>query len=200
MSGSERSREKLIGAAIDVVAERGLAAAGVGEICARAGIAKTSLYHHFGSRQGLLAAVIDRIARFWVEEIQKSAYLEGNPFRRLDRVLSAWQDLVVEKPHLMRLLLFVQLDQTAESEEVRQALVEALRHTVDAIAAGIEDAVGMPIEGADVVATTTVSLLAAAMLRQTIDPEGTDLSQVWGEMRRLVWLSVVARMPTGFEC
>jgi AcrR family transcriptional regulator len=198
-SASQRSRENLLDAATEVISERGLAAAGIGEICARAGIAKTSLYHHFGNRQGLLAAVIDRVGTLWVEEFQKSAYLEGTLLRRLDRILAAWKTLVVEKPHLLRFFLFVQLDQTSESEEIRRALAEAFQRTIQAVAAGIEDAVGTPIDGAEIVADTMVSLLVAAALRHEIDPPGTDLDALWGEMKRVVGLSLAARMPAGFD-
>lgn len=182
-----------------MIAERGLAAAAIGDICERAGVAKTSLYHHFGDRHGLLASVIDRVGSLWVEEIQKAAYLEGDPFSRLDRVLSSWKSLVTEKSHLLRLLIFVQLDQTAESEETRRALVGVFQRTVEAIAVGIEDAVGASIAGAELVAHTMVGLLVAAVLRRTIDPDGTDLDRLWGELRRVVWLSVAARMPAAFE-
>ena len=198
MSSSRRSasREQLLDAAIDVIAERGLAGAGIGEIASRAGIAKTSLYHHFGSRAGLLAAVVGRVGLLWIEEIQKAAFLEGNAFARLDRVLDAWREIVTERPHLVRFLVFVQLDQSPESEDIRNALAEALRRALDAIADGIEDTIGTRLADTELVAHTMLGLFVAAALRHSIDPEDADLDALFGELRRVVWLSIAARMPT----
>lgn len=59
MPRAERSAQ-LLEVAEAVFAERGIAAASMEEIADRAGVTKPILYHHFGSKDGLLAAVIDR--------------------------------------------------------------------------------------------------------------------------------------------
>ena len=51
---------QLLEVAEEVFAERGIAAASMDEIAERAGVTKPVLYDHFGSKDGLLAAVIDR--------------------------------------------------------------------------------------------------------------------------------------------
>jgi hypothetical protein len=99
----------------------------------------------------------------------------------------------------VRFLIFVQLDQTAESEGIRSALTGTLRRTLETIASGIQDTTGTDIEGAELVAHTMVGLFVAAALRRSIDPHGTDLDQLWAEMRRIVWLSVAARMSASFR-
>jgi AcrR family transcriptional regulator len=43
------SRERLLDAAIELIAERGYSASSVEALCRRAGVAKTALYWHFGS-------------------------------------------------------------------------------------------------------------------------------------------------------
>jgi AcrR family transcriptional regulator len=50
----------VIDAAEEIFAERGFARASMAEIAARAGVTKPVLYDHFGSKDGLLAAVIAR--------------------------------------------------------------------------------------------------------------------------------------------
>ena len=59
MRRADRSRQ-LLEVAEAVFAERGIAAASMEEIADRAGVTKPILYDHFGSKDGLLAAVIDR--------------------------------------------------------------------------------------------------------------------------------------------
>ena len=50
------SRERMLKAAIDVIEEHGEAGVRVDEIAAMAEVAKPSLYHFFGNRDGLIAA------------------------------------------------------------------------------------------------------------------------------------------------
>ncbi len=62
--GDARARERLLRAAADVFDRKGYAAASVREIVERAGITKPVLYYHFGSKEGMLAAILDEGERF----------------------------------------------------------------------------------------------------------------------------------------
>ena len=55
------NRAKLIAAARKAFAERGYAAASMDELTAEAGLTRGALYHNFGDKKGLLAAVVDQI-------------------------------------------------------------------------------------------------------------------------------------------
>ena len=59
MSGAER-REQLLAVGRSIFAERGFEAASIEEIAARAGVSKPIVYSHFGGKDGLYAAVVDR--------------------------------------------------------------------------------------------------------------------------------------------
>ena len=52
------NREMILQKALELFAGRGYDAVGVQEICAAAGITKPTLYHYFGSKRGLLDALI----------------------------------------------------------------------------------------------------------------------------------------------
>ncbi len=54
-----RSRERLLRAAVDVFDRKGYAAASVREIVEQAGITKPALYYHFGSKEGILVAILE---------------------------------------------------------------------------------------------------------------------------------------------
>jgi AcrR family transcriptional regulator len=58
-SQTASGRARLLESALAVFAERGYDAASVAEIVARAGLAKSVLYHHFGSKSGLYAGILD---------------------------------------------------------------------------------------------------------------------------------------------
>lgn len=55
------NRAKLISAARKAFAEQGYAAASMDEITAEVGLTRGALYHNFGNKRGLLAAVVDQI-------------------------------------------------------------------------------------------------------------------------------------------
>lgn len=55
------NREKLIAAARKAFAEQGYAAASMDTLTAEAGLTRGALYHNFGDKKGLLAAVVDQI-------------------------------------------------------------------------------------------------------------------------------------------
>jgi AcrR family transcriptional regulator len=59
---SEAARRRLLGAALEIVATDGVAAVTAEAVARRSGVAKTTLYRHFGSTDGLVfAAVADSV-------------------------------------------------------------------------------------------------------------------------------------------
>jgi TetR/AcrR family transcriptional regulator, transcriptional repressor for nem operon len=79
------AREKLLNAAFAVVREKGYVAATVDELCARAGVAKGSFFHHFKDKEALGVAAADHWSR------ETGALFAQAPYHRhkdpLDRVL-----------------------------------------------------------------------------------------------------------------
>jgi len=57
----EKNRAALIAAARKAFAEKGFAAASMDELTAAAGLTRGALYHNFGDKRGLLAAVVGQI-------------------------------------------------------------------------------------------------------------------------------------------
>jgi TetR/AcrR family transcriptional regulator, transcriptional repressor for nem operon len=57
------ARQKLLDAALVVIREKGYVATTVDELCARAGVAKGSFFHHFDSKEALAVAA----ANYWSE-------------------------------------------------------------------------------------------------------------------------------------
>ncbi|MCU6676821.1 TetR/AcrR family transcriptional regulator [Leclercia sp. H6S3] len=57
----EENREKLIAAARKAFAEKGFVAASMDDLTASVGLTRGALYHNFGDKKGLLAAVVDQI-------------------------------------------------------------------------------------------------------------------------------------------
>ncbi|WP_084957926.1 TetR/AcrR family transcriptional regulator [Thermoactinospora rubra] len=71
-----RTRAAIIQAVTPVLYERGLDGVGVAELCAATGVSKETLYRHFGSKEGLIEAVLrersERVTR-WLRAAAEAA-------------------------------------------------------------------------------------------------------------------------------
>jgi AcrR family transcriptional regulator len=179
---------------VELIAERGYSATSVEALCRRAGVVKTALYWHFGSKEGLLAAALERVASAWIEEIQKSVYQAGSPEERLDRAVRGMRAVVEERPELLRLLLSVAYERTEVAPATRALLRGLFQRAERALVVGIEDALGTELPDLDLVAHTALALLHAASLRRLVDPEGTDLERLFADLRRTMVLLIASRL------
>ncbi len=92
MGRTSDARERLLDAAQALMHQRGYAAIGVAEICARADVRKGSFYHFFASKEALSIAAIDA---YWAA--QRPAWLaardgDADPVARLEAVVRAQVD------------------------------------------------------------------------------------------------------------
>jgi AcrR family transcriptional regulator len=188
------SRERLLDAAIELIAERGYSASSVEALCRRADVAKTALYWHFGSKEGLLAAAVERVANAWIEEIQKSVYLARDPAQRLERAFEGLRRMVEARPQILRLLLAVANERAEVAPETRLRLRHVFQRAEAALVQGIEDALGRRLPDLDLVAHTTIGLVQAASLRHLLDPEATDLDRLFADLQRTFVLLVADRL------
>ncbi len=194
------SRERLLLGAIDLISESGYAATSVDAICRHAGTAKTALYWHFKSKEGLLNAIIERVNEDWIREINESTNAVGDPGERLDRLITAMRSIVENKPHLLRLLLSILLERGAESQETRESIQRVFGRSGQALIDGITRNVGQSLPEVEMVAHTILSLLQTALIRRLVDPN-TDLDVVFEDMRRTIILVVSDRVnhPSRYE-
>ena len=79
----ERSREVILQAAIESFAERGVSGASIAEITQRAGVAQGLVSYHFGGKDQLISAVIDR----WFEMLFGIPQAEGHADVRLAGII-----------------------------------------------------------------------------------------------------------------
>lgn len=82
----EENRAKLIAAARTAFAEKGFAAASMDELTASVGLTRGALYHNFGDKKGLLAAVVAQVDGEMAQQAKAAA----------SGVSDAWENLVAE--------------------------------------------------------------------------------------------------------
>ncbi|WP_245453528.1 TetR/AcrR family transcriptional regulator [Aquibium carbonis] len=79
----EENRLKLIEAGRKAFAAHGYAAASMDELTASAGLTRGALYHNFGDKKGLLAAVVHQIDSAMAQKARQVGALETDPWKAL---------------------------------------------------------------------------------------------------------------------
>ncbi len=78
-----RARERLLRAAADVFDRKGYAGASVREIVEQARITKPVLYYHYGSKEGMLIAILEEGARLFNDGLALGVNTPGTARQRL---------------------------------------------------------------------------------------------------------------------
>jgi AcrR family transcriptional regulator len=79
----ERSRERILAAALEVFAEKGFEAASISDVTARAGVSRGLVSYYFSSKDQLAAELLDR----WLDGIAGILTIEGTPDERLAGII-----------------------------------------------------------------------------------------------------------------
>jgi AcrR family transcriptional regulator len=101
----EPGHEKLLDAARELFGEQGYDATSIAEIGIRAGIAKSVLYHHFGSKAALYRAVIEADGKALVEAVAVAVPPPGDAGARLRPGIDAYLRFLSDHPATWRLML-----------------------------------------------------------------------------------------------
>src|SRR5258708_26103709 len=104
------SRRRLIDAASELFAERGYRDAGVQAIGEAAGISRGSIFWHFGSKEGLLWAVVQRAFARWEAETLVPAVGGARGEEAIGRALRAHRRFLADDEGTMRLLFVLMFE------------------------------------------------------------------------------------------
>jgi AcrR family transcriptional regulator len=103
---AEETHERIVQAARELVVERGYSAVSTSEIQRRAGVSRGGLYHHFASRQELMAAVIEAIEADLARRLATAVAEAGDPLSRLSVGAQWYLDECVRSRELQRIGLY----------------------------------------------------------------------------------------------
>ena len=188
----EQSREQILDATEKLMASRGYAATSISDIRKACGLPASSIYWHFGSKDGVLAAVMERGAQRYFAAIPAEATVE----RQLDAVVSQQS----HHPDFLRLFLLLSLersDDPAVAEVVRRVRDTAIARFRDAIAqllpADIPDRTAQRV--LDELAAVAVALSDGIFLAVHLEPETTDVDRMYRRLHQ----TVTALIPTLLE-
>ncbi len=121
-----RTRQSILDAAHALFAERGYSGAHVNDIVARAGTTKPMIYYHFGSKEGLFAAVLEEVYA-GMRRIEGALQLAGLPPREAMRTLvHVTFDYHAQYPDWVRLISVANIH---EAQHIRDSPTVALRNS-----------------------------------------------------------------------
>jgi len=100
----EQNQAKLIAAGRKAFAEKGYSAASMDDLTADAGLTRGALYHNFGDKRGLLAAVVDQIDSEMASRAQEIGARAGDDWQRLLAEGVAYIEMALD-PEVQRIVL-----------------------------------------------------------------------------------------------
>ncbi|MBF6619050.1 MAG: TetR/AcrR family transcriptional regulator [Patulibacter sp.] len=119
----ERSRREALAAARTLLATRGYTGMTVSQLCKHSGLSPGSVYWHFGSKEGVLAAVVEQGVQELLAKVPKPSDFEGSPIERFDQITERIAQVVEEEPESLKLLLTLTLQEDGD-EQVRRVVAE----------------------------------------------------------------------------
>lgn len=173
-----RSRERLLLAAVDVFDRKGYAAASVREIVERAGMTKPALYYHFGSKEGILVAILQEGSRRFGEAVTSAANCPGTSRDRLGALCEAVYALFREHVPVARVAHAVyfgprEMVPAFDLCQFEQALDGALRRIIeDGIAAG--ELRRLPVEDVSAAIKGVIEVSTDGELDAMVKPIGSE--------------------------
>ncbi|MFE5409220.1 TetR/AcrR family transcriptional regulator [Microbacterium sp. NPDC056569] len=147
-------REQVLGVAVALFNEQGYDATSVADLATRLGLTKSALYHHFDSKEQLLALALDEALDGLEGVLETPESGEGSAVERLGAVLRGAVRVLVDKLPYVTLLLRVR-----GNSDVERAALERRRafdHRVTALVAEAQRAGEMRADVDGAVATRLV--------------------------------------------
>jgi AcrR family transcriptional regulator len=122
-----RSREAVLDAAERLIAEHGYEAATVAALVEEAGIPASSVYHYFGSKEGVLLAVMERGAERFFAQLPDFDRRIGSRQEHLRVVVETVGSLLDRHPDFLRILVVMATQPMSAGESEVQRVVTRVR-------------------------------------------------------------------------
>jgi AcrR family transcriptional regulator len=104
---SRATRQRLLAAAVDCLAELGWSGTTVAVVAERAGVSRGAAQHHFPTREDLVAGAVEQISEIRAAEIDQATVKLGGGRRRTEAVLGVLARLYSGPPFRAALHLWV---------------------------------------------------------------------------------------------
>ena len=178
--------ERILSTTIDALSRLDPAALTIQQICRNAGVTAPTIYYHFGNKDGLLAAAVERLVRDWVDLMDAGVPRRGDLEETLEIAIQGWESMICSTTRPLAVFAWVTLMSAETSQQSRQALVRARDRSQQLVREAL-----VPHLGDNDLATglsmVTVDTLIAAALQHHLDRDPAELR------RRLTALTALIR-------
>lgn len=104
MRDAAATRGRILDEALVTFAGRGYEATSLDDLAGVLGVSKQTILHHFGTKQGVLVAVVDRSGGELAEALEQALASAGAGFARVEALVRATFRLASRRPELLGLL------------------------------------------------------------------------------------------------
>ena len=175
-----RSREAVLDAAEQLMAEHGYEAATVATLVKASGIPLSSIYHYFGSKNGVLSAVMERGAARFFSSLRLPEERIGTPEEHLAACVEIAGDALGKHPDFLRLLISLALQPPGGDEHDVRTVVGRVRETARtglAIQAAVAFGIRPDSEKAEELSRVALAYFDGAFVGTQLD-EDADLKRL----------------------
>lgn len=172
------SRRRILDAAAEIAGERGYAGTSIGDVSARSGLPKSSIYWHFADKDALFAAVIEDSYERWMEEFV--ARTDGRELSPAEMVVELYDSLATF-PAFLRFGHLVILERHETELTARAKFLEIRAASLRQLAEGFARATGVDAANADRLAALALALVDGATLSRAAGEHALDDGRVLGQ-------------------
>lgn len=131
-NGNNVTRERILAAALKLVASRGYAGTSISMICREAGLNASSVYWFFDSKEDLLMCAIQESADEFLEEARRPFEAGRNaPAEVVDSIIEAIGTQLQSHANFLRLVLLMMLEEQQLPAEVRAKITKLRASSLD---------------------------------------------------------------------
>lgn len=156
------------------------------QICRDAGVTAPTIYYHFGSKDGLLAAAIERLVEEWLAVMEASVPRRGDLEETLALAAAAWQAGICLPSRPLAVFVFVTLLSAETSQQARHALQRARDRSEQLVRDAVVPYLG-DTERATQLAMVTIDAVIACAVQHRLDDDAAAVR------RRIAALVAVIR-------
>ncbi len=182
-------RQRLLAAAKQVFAEKGLRGARTREIARLAGVNLAMLHYYFHSKEELYVQVLTPIFTEVFQRLRTAATAHENPRKRLEGVITVYFDFLKNNPDLPRLVMWALVSDATTLKKIFADLNQGRRDDLSLVLMNIfqegHKSNDDPLRAADQYVISMVAMcifpFIAREIIQTINPEFVGWSDFLGK-------------------
>ena len=199
VSAGEVTRTRILDAATDAFGARGFHGASLDDIAQRSGVARTAILHHFGSKTGVLVALLSRrdeaVHIMESDEVSSSS----NPAARLLRDIRRRSPEIMAAQQEMQLAHVLEAEAAAPGHPAREWVArraDRIRRYFASHFARASWAHGIQTSAdPEILAVITLALIEGLEAQWLVDPEAIDMDRALEAYEALILHSLRTEPP-----